>query len=432
MAWVIPDTFRFFRPREGGSAVATGYDKLFKDKLDALKRENRYRYFIELERLAGRHPVARWHGPEGPVDVTVWCSNDYLGMGHDEQVRAAMADAAVNQGVGAGGTRNISGTSNALVALESELADLHGKEGALMFTSGYVANDTCLSTIPRLLDGCKVFSDSANHASMIQGIRRSGAEKAIFRHNDAGHLEELLKAEPLERPKLVAFESVYSMDGDIGPVAEICDLARRYNAITYLDEVHAVGMYGPEGGGIAQREGIQDKVDIIQGTLGKAYGVMGGYIASSAALCDAVRSYGSGFIFTTAMSPALASAALASVRHLRANDRERRQQQTHVALLKSLLVAEGFEVLPGETHIIPLMVRDPLLCLDISMRLLEEHRQYIQPINYPTVPVGSERFRITPGPFHTEGMIRDFIGALKESFAFCQSPDLRGRRASGA
>ena len=409
--------------------MTTRYDDTFEGKLEALRRENRYRYFVELERMAGSHPTVRWHSPRGPVEVTVWCSNDYLGMGHDARVRSAMAEAAMSQGTGAGGTRNISGTSNALVSLESELANLHGKERALLFTSGYVANDTSLATIAQLLDGCKVFSDEFNHASMIQGIRRSGVDKAVFRHNDIGHLEELLKAEPEGRPKLVAFESVYSMDGDIGRVAEICGLARRHNALTYLDEVHAVGMYGAEGGGIAQRDGVQDKVDVIQGTLGKAYGAMGGYIASSAALCDAVRSYGSGFIFTTALSPALASAALVSVRHLRKSDRERRDQQASVALMKSLLAEAGFEVLPGDTHIIPVMVRDPGLCFDMSMRLLEEHRQYVQPINHPTVPKGTERFRITPGPLHTETMVREFIGALKESQALCQSGGRQKRRA---
>ena len=411
--------------------MATRYDGTFAGRLDTLRRESRYRYFVELERIAGRHPTVRWRAPRGPVDVTVWCSNDYLGMGHDDRVRSAMAEAATSQGTGAGGTRNIAGTSSALVELEAELADLHGKERALLFTSGYVANDTSLSTIVRLLDGCKVFSDALNHASMIQGIRRSGAEKAIFRHNDIGHLEELLKAEPHGRPKLIAFESVYSMDGDIGPVAEICDLAERHNAITYLDEVHAVGMYGPEGGGIAQREGIQDRVDVIQGTLGKAYGAMGGYIASSEALCDAVRSFGSGFIFTTAVPPALAAAALASVRHLRTSGDERLLQRERVGLMKSLLEAGGFEVLPGETHIVPLMVRDAALCLDIGIRLLEHHGHYVQPINHPTVEKGSERFRITPGPLHSEEMILDFVEALKESFAFCRMDNRREGRASG-
>jgi 5-aminolevulinate synthase len=409
------------RPRGRGETVATRYDEAFEQRINALKSENRYRHFIELERIAGRHPVAVWHGPYGPTDVTVWCSNDYLGMGQSEKVRSAMADAALGQAAGAGGTRNISGTSHALVSLENELADLHDKERALLFTSGYVANETSLSTIAKLLKDCKIFSDSLNHASMIEGIRQSGAEKVIFRHNDLDHLESLLQAEPLERHKLIAFESVYSMDGDTGLVNEICDLARKYNAITYLDEVHAVGMYGDQGGGIAQRDGIADKVDIIQGTLGKAFGVMGGYIASSQMLCDAVRSYGSGFIFTTALSPPLASAALTSVRHLRQSSVERQMQQAHAALLKDLLVAEGFEVLPGRTHIVPLMVRDPGLCFAISMRLLEKHHEYIQPINYPTVPKGAERLRITPGPLHDEAMIRGLVEALKESFNYCQS-----------
>ena len=411
--------------------MTTRYDSAFAGSLDILRRESRYRYFVELERIAGRHPTARWHAPRGPVEVTVWCSNDYLGMGHDDRVRSAMAEAATSQGTGAGGTRNIAGTSSALVELEAELADLHGKERALLFTSGFVANETGLSTIARLLDGCKVFSDALNHASMIQGIRQSGAEKAVFRHNDTAHLEELLGAEPHGRPKLIAFESVYSMDGDTGPVAEICDLAGRYNALTYLDEVHAVGMYGPEGAGIARRDGAADRVDVVQGTLGKAYGAMGGYIASSEALCDAVRSHGPGFIFTTAIPPALAAAALASVRHLRTSEAERLLQRERVALMKSLLAAGGFEVLPGDTHIVPLMVRDAALCLDIGIRLLERHGQYVQPINHPTVAKGTERFRITPGPLHTEGMVRGFVEALKESFAFCRSGGGRERRATG-
>ena len=419
------------RRNAGRKTVATRYDDIFGESLDALRREDRYRHFIELERLAGRHPVVNWQSPEGPVEVTVWCSNDYLGMGQNEKVRTAMAEAAMSHGTGAGGTRNISGTSSALVALEKELADLHGKERALMFTSGYVANDTAIATVAKLLGDCKIFSDALNHASMIEGIRRSGADKAVFRHNDLAHLEELLRAEPPGRRKLIAFESVYSMDGDTGRIAEICDLAERYGAITYLDEVHAVGMYGAEGGGIAQRDGIQDRVDIIQGTLGKAYGAMGGYIASSSALCDAVRSYGLGFIFTTSLSPALAAAALASVRHLRTSDEERELQRAHVACMKSLLAEEGFEVLPGDTHIVPVMVRDPALCFDICTRLLEAHRQYIQPINYPSVPKGGERLRVTPGPYHTEEMIKGFVGALKESFEYCQSAGRGVRRASG-
>lgn len=401
--------------------MASRYDKIFTASLDALKSENRYRYFVEIERLAGKHPIARWHAPEGPKDVIVWCSNDYLGMGQKDVVTDAMAHAVKTQGAGAGGTRNISGTTQPLVELEHELADLHDKERALIFTSGYVANEASISTMVKLLGDVKVFSDGMNHSSIISGIRNSNADKAIFRHNDLAHLEELLAAEPIDRPKLIIFESVYSMDGDTGPISGICDLAEKYNALTYLDEVHAVGMYGQEGGGVAQREGLSHRVDVIQGTFGKAVGVMGGYIASSDVLCDAVRSYGSGFIFTTAIPPGLAAGALASIRHLRKSNAERLGQQRNVALLKRLLADEGFDVLPGDTHIVPVMVRDPALCLAISSHLLDAHGMYIQPINYPTVPKGGERLRITPGPLHTEQMIIDLVAALKDSFAHCSS-----------
>lgn len=396
--------------------MTSRYDDIFAESLEALKAENRYRYFVEIERLAGRHPVARWHAPDGPRDVIVWCSNDYLGMGQKDVVTDAMAHAVKTQGAGAGGTRNISGTTQPLVALERELADLHGKERALIFTSGYVANEASISTLAKLLPNVKIFSDSMNHASIISGIRNSNAEKVIFRHNDVAHLEELLAAEPLERPKLIVFESVYSMDGDTGPIGPICDLAEKYNAITYLDEVHAVGMYGVEGGGMAQERGLQDRVDVIQGTFGKAVGVMGGYIASSDKLCDAIRSFGSGFIFTTALPPGIAAGVLASIRYLRANSAEREGQQRNVALLKELLVEAGFEILPGDTHIVPVMLRDPGLCLAVTSHLLDKHNMYIQPINYPTVAKGTERLRITPGPLHTEAMIRDLVDALKLSY----------------
>ena len=396
--------------------MTSRYDDIFAESLEALKAENRYRYFVEIERLAGRHPVARWHAPDGPRDVIVWCSNDYLGMGQKDVVTDAMAHAVKTQGAGAGGTRNISGTTQPLVALERELADLHGKERALIFTSGYVANEASISTLAKLLPNVKIFSDSMNHASIISGIRNSNAEKVIFRHNDVAHLEELLAAEPLERPKLIVFESVYSMDGDTGPIGPICDLAEKYNAITYLDEVHAVGMYGAEGGGMAQERGLQDRVDVIQGTFGKAVGVMGGYIASSDKLCDAIRSFGSGFIFTTALPPGIAAGVLASIRYLRANSAEREGQQRNVALLKELLVEAGFEILPGDTHIVPVMLRDPGLCLAVTSHLLDKHNMYIQPINYPTVAKGTERLRITPGPLHTEAMIRDLVDALKLSY----------------
>jgi len=396
--------------------LTSRYDDIFAESLEALKAENRYRYFVEIERLAGRHPVARWHAPDGPRDVIVWCSNDYLGMGQKDVVTDAMAHAVKTQGAGAGGTRNISGTTQPLVALERELADLHGKERALIFTSGYVANEASISTLAKLLPNVKIFSDSMNHASIISGIRNSNAEKVIFRHNDVAHLEEFLAAEPLERPKLIVFESVYSMDGDTGPIGPICDLAEKYNAITYLDEVHAVGMYGVEGGGMAQERGLQDRVDVIQGTFGKAVGVMGGYIASSDKLCDAIRSFGSGFIFTTALPPGIAAGVLASIRYLRANSAEREGQQRNVALLKELLVEAGFEILPGDTHIVPVMLRDPGLCLAVTSHLLDKHNMYIQPINYPTVAKGTERLRITPGPLHTEAMIRDLVDALKLSY----------------
>jgi len=396
--------------------LTSRYDDIFVESLDALKAENRYRYFVEIERLAGRHPVARWHAPDGPRDVIVWCSNDYLGMGQKDVVTDAMAHAVKTQGAGAGGTRNISGTTQPLVALERELADLHGKERALIFTSGYVANEASISTLAKLLPNVKIFSDSMNHASIISGIRNSNADKVIFRHNDVEHLEELLAAEPLERPKLIVFESVYSMDGDTGPIGPICDLAEKYNAITYLDEVHAVGMYGAEGGGMAQERGLQDRVDVIQGTFGKAVGVMGGYIASSDKLCDAIRSFGSGFIFTTALPPGIAAGVLASIRYLRKNSAEREGQQRNVALLKELLLEAGFEILPGDTHIVPVMLRDPGLCLAVTSHLLDKHNMYIQPINYPTVAKGTERLRITPGPLHTEAMIRDLVEALKLSY----------------
>ncbi len=399
--------------------MTSRYDDIFAQSLDDLKSENRYRYFVEIERVAGTHPIATWHAPGGPRDVIIWCSNDYLGMGQKDIVTDAMAHAVKTQGAGAGGTRNISGTTQPLVALERELADLHGKQRALIFTSGYVANEAAISTLVKLLGDVKVFSDSMNHASIISGIRNSNADKVIFRHNDLAHLEELLAAEPYDRRKLIIFESVYSMDGDTGPIAAICDLAEKYNALTYLDEVHAVGMYGAEGGGVAQREGVAHRVDVIQGTFGKAYGVMGGYIASSDALCDAVRSNGSGFIFTTAIPPGLAAGALASIRYLRQSNFEREGQRKNVAFMKGLLKEAGFDVLEGDTHIIPVMVRDPGLCLAITNHLLEKHGMYIQPINYPTVPKGSERLRITPGPLHTEDMIIRLVDALKDAFSAC-------------
>lgn len=402
--------------------MTSRYDDIFNKMLDDLKSEHRYRYFVEIERITGKHPVATWHAPDGPRDVIVWCSNDYLGMGQHDKVIEAMADTVRVQGAGAGGTRNISGTTQPIVALEKELADLHRKERALIFTSGYVANETAISALAGLLGDVKIFSDAMNHASIISGIRNSKADKAIFRHNDINDLEKLLAAESLERPKLIIFESIYSMDGDMAPIAEICHLAEKYNALTYLDEVHAVGMYGAEGGGLAQREDVAHRVDVIQGTFGKAYGVMGGYIASSDALCDAVRSYGSGFIFTTAMPPGLAAGALASVRYLRQSNKEREGQRKNVELLRRLLTEAHFDLLETNTHIIPVMIRDAGLCLTITNHLLEKHGMYIQPINYPTVAKGSERLRLTPGPLHTPDMIVRFRDAMVETFNACGQP----------
>ncbi len=386
-------------------------DRIFADRLDDLHRQNRYRHFAEIERLAGQHPHARWHGPDGVRDVIIWCSNDYLGMGQSAIVKEAMIN-GTNEGGGAGGTRNISGNSHAVMELERELADLHGKERALVFSSGYVANDASLSTLIKTLDGVKVFSDAGNHASMISGIRHGAADKVIFRHNDMAHLESLLAAEPPERAKMIAFESVYSMDGDIAPMKDIIALAKRYDALTYCDEVHAVGLYGDEGGGVAQRDGIADQIDVIQGTLGKAFGVMGGYIAASDYICDVIRSYGSGFIFTTALPPVIARGALASIRHLRCSQSERQAQRRQVARLKDQLTQAGFWVFLGDSHIVPVMIGDAALCQMISMDLLEQYGIYIQPINYPTVAKGSERLRITPGPFHDDQMIDALVEAM--------------------
>jgi 5-aminolevulinate synthase len=389
------------------------YQGFFTSALDRLRAERRYRVFANIERVAGRFPQAIWHTPDGPRPITVWCSNDYLGMGQHPDVIAAMADTAQRLGTGAGGTRNISGNSHPIVQLEAELADLHAKEAALVFTSGYISNQTGISTIARLIPGCLVLSDALNHNSMIEGVRQSGCEKAIFRHNDLGHLEELLRSAG-DRPKLIVFESVYSMDGDVSPIHAICDLAERYGAMTYLDEVHAVGMYGPRGGGIADREGAMGRIHVIEGTLGKAFGVLGGYIAASRAVTDAVRSYAPGFIFTTALPPAVAAAAAASVRHLKTSGAEREGQQRRVARTKEALAAAGLPILPTETHIVPVMVGDAEACKAASDRLLEKHGIYIQPINYPTVPRGTERLRITPSPFHDETAIAELTAALVE------------------
>jgi 5-aminolevulinate synthase len=397
------------------------YQSYFTSALDRLQAERRYRVFADIERQAGRFPHATWHSPEGPRPITVWCSNDYLGMGQNRDVTRAMVEAAWRLGTGAGGTRNISGNSHPIVELEAELADLHGKEAALVFTSGYVSNQTGISTLAKLIPGCLILSDALNHNSMIEGVRQSGCDKVIFRHNDLEHLEELLQAAG-DRPKLIVFESVYSMDGDISPIHAICDLAERYDAMTYLDEVHAVGMYGPRGGGIAERDGAMHRVDVIEGTLGKAFGVMGGYLTGTKAVMDAVRSFAPGFIFTTALPPAVAAAATASIRHLKASSQERQTQQRQVARTKQVLSGLGLPVMDTVTHIVPVMVGDAEACKAASDRLLEKHGIYIQPINYPTVPRGTERLRITPGPFHTDAHINALGAALVEVWTALRLP----------
>ena len=395
------------------------FENFFAGELDRLRSEGNYRIFAELERQRGAFPAARNHGPVGQPDVTIWCSNDYLGMGQHPAVIGAMHDALDAFGAGAGGTRNISGTTHEHVLLERELADLHGKEAALLFTSGYVSNWAALGTLASRIPGCIVFSDAKNHASMIEGIRHSKAQKVIWAHNDLADLEAKLAAAPANAPKLIAFESVYSMDGDIAPIAAICDLADRYGAMTYLDEVHAVGLYGPRGGGIAEREGIMHRLTVIEGTLGKAYGVVGGYIAASAALCDFVRSFASGFIFTTALPPAVAAGARAAVCHLKQSDAERQAHRAAVAEVRARLDAAGIPHLKNPSHIIPVMVGDAVKCRWISDRLLEEHGIYIQPINYPTVPKGTERLRITPSPCHSSDDIDRLVGALNALWSEC-------------
>ena len=395
------------------------YERFFEQKLQGLKDEGRYRVFIELERQRGSFPQADRYTEEGVGQTTVWCSNDYLGMGQHPTVIAAMHEAIDKCGAGAGGTRNISGTNHYHVLLERELADLHGKEAALLFTSGYVSNWAALGTLCSQMPGCIVFSDAGNHASMIEGIRHSKAERRIWRHNDTAHLEELLRAAPADAPKLIAFESVYSMDGDIAPIKEICDLADKYGAITYLDEVHAVGLYGPRGGGIAEREGLMHRVDIIEGTLGKAFGVMGGYISGTAAMCDFVRSFASGFIFTTALPPTIAAGAIASIKHLKVSQIERARHQERVATLRAMLDKVGIPHLPNPSHIVPVMVKDPVKCKFLSDMLLDQYGVYIQPINYPTVPKGTERLRITPSPLHTDGDLNRLVKALSDLWSQC-------------
>ena len=395
------------------------YDEMFKSHLDALRTEGNYRVFADLERKRGSFPAAKNHHDGQQRDVTVWCSNDYLGMGQHPVVLEAMKAAIDKSGAGAGGTRNISGTNHHHLLLENELADLHGKEAALLFTSGYVSNWAALSTLGSKLPGAVILSDALNHASMIEGIRHARCEKKIWKHNDVEDLDRKLAECPADAPKIVAFESVYSMDGDIAPIAEICDVADKHGAMTYLDEVHAVGMYGPRGGGIAERDGVMDRVTLIEGTLAKAFGVMGGYITGSEALCDFIRSFASGFIFTTALPPAVASGALAAVKHLKDSEFERAGQRRQVAKLRAALDAHGIPHLDNPSHIIPVMIKDPVKCKMISDILLDDYGVYVQPINYPTVPKGTERLRFTPGPLHTDDDINKLVAALSDLWSQC-------------
>ena len=389
------------------------YDAYFDSALADLRSECRYRVFADLERLAGRFPHAIWHTPQGKREVVMWCSNDYLGMGQHPKVVGAMVETATRMGTGAGGTRNIAGNNHPLIELERELADLHGKPAALVFTSGYVSNETGIATIAKLLPNCVILSDAFNHNSMIEGVRQSRVEKQIFRHSDLAHLEELLQAAG-DRPKLIVFESLYSMDGDVAPINGICDLAKRYGAMTYIDEVHAVGMYGPRGGGMAEREGAMARIDVIEGTLAKAFGCLGGYIAGSANLIDAVRSYASGFIFTTALPPAVCAAATAAIRHLKESTWERERHQDRAGRVKAVLAQAGLPIMANDTHIVPVFVGDPEKCKQASDMLLEEHGIYLQPINYPTVARGTERLRITPSPLHDDAAMDRLVGALRE------------------
>ncbi len=391
------------------------YRKFFEQRIDDLRQEGRYRQFANLERLAGHFPTALYHAPDGiSHEVIVWCSNDYLGMGQNPVVLKAMHDAIDASGAGAGGTRNISGTTKYIVDLEKSLADLHNKESSLVFPSGYTANEGALSTITKLLPDCHVFSDELNHASMIHGIKDGKSTKHIYRHNDVAHLESLLKSAPQNVPKLIAFESVYSMEGDIAPIKDICDLADKYNAMTYLDEVHAVGVYGPRGGGVAEELGLMDRIDVIEGTFGKAYGLMGGFVTGNASIIDAIRSYSSSFIFTTALPPVLCAGAIASVEYLKTSSAERSRARANAKYLKSKLDAAGLSYLKGDSHIVPLIIGDSVCCKAITDWLLNTHNIYVQPINYPTVPRGTERMRLTATAVHTTEHIDTLVSVLSE------------------